>query len=619
MRAWLVLSLFAVFSSSIARAGESPCQPRIVSVAAAIAPVGDEAIPPAVGWVTVELPDRWNRRWPEHNGTVWYRILWGGSCQAAVLPPSPVAFRMRGMALAGEVRVNDDLLWRDASLIEPLSRSWNLPHLWVLPKASLHAGLNTIWIRVVGPAFVSPGLRAVELGDVAALQKNHFVTVWEQRTVFIVNIGLTAALGAIALAIWFLRRRESAFGWYALMSLFWLLYIYDSIATSPWPFSDSMTYARWILSAFVLYISCFCLFTWRFGGQSLPRIEKLLWAATALALAALWFSPSAVAGTTLFFVFSCFPLIFFANCLQFPWYAWRTRNPLHLLLAVAYLTFVFAGVHDMLVVFGVLLDQNIFAPYAGLISTGFLAAVLGGHVASSMRQVEGFNAELVAGIASAREELSLVLRNEQASAVNLAKLEERMQIAHDLHDGLGSSLVRAMAMVERAHEPLPNERMLSLLKLLRDDLRQLVDQDSNIDDVVPAGPTLWIAPLRYRFTRVFDEIGMASEWSFPPQWQCAPSARQCLTLTRVVEEALSNVIKHSAARRIVIAGQQPEPDSFCLNIEDDGVGLDVDSVIHGGTGVGIRSMRARVARVGGKLDITSRPGRTVLAVKLALS
>jgi two-component system sensor histidine kinase UhpB len=616
---WLVLSLLAVFGPSIAQADEPPCLPHIVSVAAARATSGDETVPPTAGWVTVELPDRWRKRWPDQNGAVWYRLLWDASCKTENSAPSPVAFRINGMALAGEIRSNDDLLWRDVSLTEPLSRSWNVPRFWVLPETSLHAGTNTIWIRIVAPAFVDPGLRAVELGDIATLQKHHSLAVWQQRTIVIINIGLTAALGAIALAIWCLRRRERAFGWYALMSLAWLLFAYDTVATSPWPFPDSMTWARWIVSAMVLYVCCFCLFTWRFGGQSLPRIEKLLWIAAALTVAVLWLIPSTMADAALFFAFLCFPLIFFANCLQFPWHAWRTRNPQHRLLALAYLTFVFAGVHDMLVVFAIIPDQHIFTPYAGLIATGFMAAVLGGHVASSMRRVEGFNEELVAGIARAREELSQVLRNEHASAMNLAKLEERMQIAHDLHDGLGGSLVRAMAMVERAHEPLSNERMLSLLKLLRDDLRQLVDHDSSSDDAVAVTPILWVAPLRYRFTRVFDEIGIASEWSFPSQWRRAPSALQCLTLTRVVEEALSNAIKHSTARRIIVAGEQPESDSLCLHIEDDGIGFDIDAILRGGGGVGIRSMSGRVARVGGKLDITSQPGRTVLTVRLALA
>ncbi|WZB72709.1 hypothetical protein WJ968_17300 [Achromobacter xylosoxidans] len=47
--------------------------------------------------------------------------------------------------MAGEVYANDDLLWRDASQSEPLSRSWNMPRYWRLPESAMRDGVNTIW------------------------------------------------------------------------------------------------------------------------------------------------------------------------------------------------------------------------------------------------------------------------------------------------------------------------------------------------------------------------------------------------------------------------------------------------------------------------------------------
>lgn len=44
---------------------------------------------------------------------------------------------------------------------------------------------------------------------------------------------------------------------------------------------------------------------------------------------------------------------------------------------------------------------------------------------------------------------------------------------------MGGSLIRSIALVEQAPQPLPNERVLSLLKMLRDDLRQVIDQGSS--------------------------------------------------------------------------------------------------------------------------------------------
>lgn len=103
-----------------------------------------------------------------------------------------------------------------------------------------------------------------------------------------------------------------------------------------------------------------------------------------------------------------------------------------------------------------------------------------------------------------------------------------MQIAHDLHDGLGGSLMRSMALVELAPQPLANQRVLSLLKVLRDDLRQVIDHGSSAGAQVPDTPVQQAAPLRHRFTLLFDEMGVASQWRIAPQWQGRPSALQCL-------------------------------------------------------------------------------------------
>lgn len=128
---------------------------------------------------------------------------------------------------------------------------------------------------------------------------------------------------------------------------------------------------------------------------------------------------------------------------------------------------------------------------------------------------------------------------------------------------------------------------------------------------------MWLAPLRHRFVRLLETLDVASEWHVPKSWPVQPSAAQCLALTRFVEEAMTNVVKHAAARRVVLR-LEPEPDNtgMRLCIEDDGVGFDLDAVLNAGLSVGIHSMSRRIARIGGTLHITSEPGRTLLCVHL---
>ena len=133
---------------------------------------------------------------------------------------------------------------------------------------------------------------------------------------------------------------------------------------------------------------------------------------------------------------------------------------------------------------------------------------------------------------------------------------------------------------------------------------------------MPATPQQWLATLRHRFTRLFDELDVDASWSYPPNWVQAPSALQCLALTRVVEEALTNVVKHSLATHVRVTLSHADGGEVRLRIEDDGVGFDMNAVQSAGVSVGMRSMQARIARVGGELFVQSEPGATVLTVHL---
>src|SRR5256885_8025014 len=88
---------------------------------------------------------------------------------------------------------------------------------------------------------------------------------------------------------------------------------------------------------------------------------------------------------------------------------------------------------------------------------------------------------------------------------------------------------------------------------------------------------------------LFDALDMQSDWQVPAAWPQPPGALQCLALTRVLEEALANVIKHSRAQCVQVQLQWPEPHWLMLRITDDGAGFDVAAVQQAGMGVGLRS------------------------------
>jgi two-component system sensor histidine kinase UhpB len=615
---WMLALWVPVAAHADDRQEGQACAARVLSVAAARA-ASDSDARPTQGWEKVVLPNVWTHLWPGHSGSVWYRIDWERGCADL---GKPVALGIDGISVTGEVFINDDLLWRDVYLVEPLSRSWNVPRWWLLPQSSLHEGVNTVWVRAVGPAALSPGLGAVRLGDVQSVALQYENDLWQQRTVYSINAVLCAMASVFFLLVWCLRREESAYGWFGLMALGWLAYLSTYLATTQWPWPDSISRSRFSSVALIWYVLCACMFTFRYGEQRLPRVERMLWGLAALGSLAVIFVPVAVVDQWFEWVWQGTMAVFLINCLQFQWHAWRHRpggrQLRHMLLAVCWMVFVVVALRDLSALFGLWQVARSWAAMSGLLTVALVMLVLGGQLVQQMRSVERFNWELAEHVARARAELAQAVEREHAKALEHAKLQERMDISHDLHDGLGSSLVRSMALVEQTPQPLSNDRVMSLLKVLRDDLRQVIDHGSAAGASVPANPKQWAAPLRHRFKRILDEMEVDLLWQLPDQWRNPPSALQCLALTRLLEEALSNVIKHSRASQVHVVCTQDGDQTLNLRIADNGVGFDVGLVKAAGLSVGVRSMHARMDRVGARLSMSSRPGATVLEVRMTL-
>lgn len=592
------------------------CTPRIVGVQA-LQTTASSPLPlahPAAAWTDVTLPDQWQRRWPQHDGAVWYRIDWQTPCTD--FTQHPVALTLTSIVLAGEVYINQDLLWRDQHLQEPLSRSWNLPRYSLLPASTLRPGINHIWVRVHGLASHTPGLGMVHIGEPRTLFEWHQSQQWNFRTLVMVNLIVSAVLATLFFCAWMLHRAQTVYGWYAFHCFCWVLFCTNMLATEAWPYPSTVAMARVNLVLFVLYATSYCVLTWRFGAQHLPRTERVLWWLCGISCAyALLAPPSLVAGNTIATLL--FLLIAIANTLQFPFHAWRTKVVAHRVYAACLLVFLASSLHDF-----AMLSQWVegypLAPYSAIATMLVLSIALGREVKQNMHRIERFNQELTETVSQACSELSQTLEREHTLALGHTRLQERLQLSHDLHDSLGGSLVRSIAYVEQSSQPLPNGQMLSMLKLIRDDLRQMIDNSANTNSEAPPTPGAWAAPLRHRFIGLFDALEIQSDWLIPAHWQQQPSNLQCLGLTRVAEEALTNVIKHSRATQVHVELLQPQAGTLLLRVRDNGVGFDVPGVQQHGFGVGMRSMRARLERFQGSMHIQSAKGATVLEATVLL-
>ena len=198
--------------------------------------------------------------------------------------------------------------------------------------------------------------------------------------------------------------------------------------------------------------------------------------------------------------------------------------------------------------------------------------------------------------------------------------EERRKFARELHDGAGQ-LVASLIM---------NTDQLSKVEELNSEQKQLIADNAamlqSLSKELGTISHLLHPPL-------LDEVGLSSAL----QWYVDGFGKRSgiattleldsnlgrldsdseIAIFRIVQECLTNVHRHSGSRKAVVrlnrsAGQ------VRLEVQDQGKGIPPEKQMSvlgfGRVGVGLRGMRERVRELGGKLEVRSEDGTTVIAI-----
>ena len=190
--------------------------------------------------------------------------------------------------------------------------------------------------------------------------------------------------------------------------------------------------------------------------------------------------------------------------------------------------------------------------------------------------------------------------------------KERSAISHELHDSTAQSLaglVMQLSVLANSTDRLP-------AAALRDQLENA--------KVVATGALEEVRLLAHTtYPRVLDDLGLVAALkrlaretgehaAVPVTVVTEPGADDvrgeiASVLYRVAQEAVRNAIRHSAATSVEVRlGMNPR--TITLEVADDGSGFDAERAMREHAGMGLFTMRERVALVDGILEIHSRPG-----------
>lgn len=202
-----------------------------------------------------------------------------------------------------------------------------------------------------------------------------------------------------------------------------------------------------------------------------------------------------------------------------------------------------------------------------------------------------------------------------ASHLETVKEEERRRIARDLHDETSQVVASLSAHLEAAANILPETsvKARALLSKARELSTSILDELHKViyelhpfllDDLglVPTVESLIDNSLKTSGLNV----GLKTKGKIKRL-----SSEKELTLFRVIQEALGNIVRHAKAKNVIVSFTF-QKEKLKIKITDDGIGFDVDKVTdvkERPRGLGILGMRERTGLISGTMSIRADPGK----------
>lgn len=483
---------------------------------------------------------------------------------------------------------------------------WNLPLLLRLPPAAWRDGDNTMVIRLELHRFTNV-LASVYVGSHDQLwplwQERHFT----QGQLSQVSFYLCLVMGLFMLGLWSQRRHDTQYLWFGLSALCWAVpMLYMAVSYAPF------RHDRFLVLTLVA-INAYGIASIRFLHRLLqlhhPRIETFHLASVGLISLMEAVAPAGMI-MPLSLVADTIALLTLLNVLRLTLpLALRQGHPeAKLVMAMAIVALVLFGrdVYEFLSAerSNTMISSGTYMQYAFPLILLVFFLILIRRFVTALQEAEQLNRELEQRVAAIDAQLQASYAANRAWELKEATESQKQKIYRDLHDDVGARLVSIMHARESGEQARLAQSALA-------SLRETVSSGNFQDEK--------LAELLTDAAHNIEARCHNSDLSFQaPQLDQLPditlSGNHCYHIKRILQEVVSNIIKHAGATEVVMA-VAAQDGVLEVTVTDDGKGIGTAAM----AGNGMTNIRYRAREIGAVAQWRSGPDGHGCCFRLELS
>jgi len=489
---------------------------------------------------------------------------------------------------------------------------WNIPLLIPLDETANRPEI--ILLRVERPRMASSGISTLWLGEDNTLAWRYWLRNVLQVQLPFMSSAAFLAVGLFSLFVWFKQRSQLLYMLFFCVSLTaYLRNMHFYLGREPLPIPDD--WFSWLTVNSLFWMTVIVLFFLNFLhrhpsrwlNRSVISLTLLTGIITLPPLAALpdIYILSPLIYVILLFTGTSVAITGLRRSLQY-----QSRDGV-LLASWALLGMLF-GLNDWLLQNNYInIEWGYLGSYTNVLAFLLFTYIMFYRYVGAITDVRHVNENLGIQLRIREAELTEIHRHLSEIQHKQILKDERQRLMQDMHDGMGSSLVSALRVVEHGH--LGDHAVAEVLKGCIDDLKLAIDSMEPVE----ADLLLLLATLRFRLEPRLESSGIALRWKVNdvPELNWL-SPKNSLHILRILQESFANIIKHTQATQISLA-TRVAGNFVEVAISDNGQGFVVEEALKKG-GKGLSNQLRRAESIGSSVEWESNNAGTLMTLRLPI-